>query len=111
MSKQNTDYSYEEFLAYVLIYAAHVDLDFSDEEKLVISANTGEETYKKVYADFKEVSDFTALQTIMSYKDKYYATEEEKEKLTFAVKQVFKADGDFSKLEKLVLNFVNRLVS
>lgn len=112
MSDQpSTNYTYDEFLAFVLIYAAHIDLDFTEEERLVIFANTSEEVFQKVNEDFKKVSDFEALQTIMSYKDKYYSTDKEKEKLSFAVKQVFKADGDFSKLEKLVLNFVQRLVS
>ncbi len=45
-------YSYNEFLGLLLIYVAHVDMDFSQEEKNLIKQKIGNQAMEKVLKDF-----------------------------------------------------------
>ena len=38
-------WSYNEFLAFLLIYIAHVDMEFAEEEKAMIKTKFGEDIY------------------------------------------------------------------
>lgn len=106
----NTSYSYNEFLAFVLIYASHVDLDYSEEEKDKIKSIVSISSYEKVYNDFINMSDYRSLQTIMDHKGLYFPTADRKEELLDKMKELFYADGDFSSIEKEMLHFLKKLL-
>ena len=104
------DYNYNEFLAFVLLYAAHVDIEYSDEEKAKVQALVNKNSYQKIYEDFNNMSDYAALQVIINYKGLYYPTAERKEELLSKIKELFYSDGDFSKMEKELLHFLTKLL-
>jgi hypothetical protein len=100
----------QEFLAFTLMYAAHVDIDFSEEEKEKIKSIVDEETYDKLYETFTGMSDYSALETILSYKGLYYPTHDRKNELLDQMKALFESDGDFSIMEKELLMFLEKLM-
>lgn len=107
---EEVKYSYNEFLGMLLIYVAHVDMDFSEDEKKLIKQKIGNQAMNKVLADFEEMSDFQAFQTILSYKGIYFPTAEQKEELLEDMKRLFLADGDYSTLEKETFHFLEKLM-
>src|SRR5690606_11681945 len=104
-----TKYSYNEFLGLMLVYVAHVDMEFSEDEKKLIKQKVGEQAMEKVITDFEEMSDFQAFQTILSYKGIYFPTAEQKRELLADMKALFLADGDYSTLERETYHFLEKL--
>jgi len=102
--------NYNEFLAFVLLYASHVDMEYSEDEKTMIQKLVSEKSYEKVYDAFNDMSDFAALQTIMDHKGLYYPTVEQKQEILDKMKELFYADGDFSSMEKELLFFLEKLL-
>ena len=82
-------WSYNEFLAFLLIYIAHVDMEFAEEEKAMIKTKFGEDIYEKMFAEFDTMSDYKAYETILSYKGVYFPTQEQKEEIIEKMKTLF----------------------
>ena len=105
-----TNLDFDEFLALLLIYASHADLDFSESEKEMIINRVSQEVFEEVYELFNGLTDYQALNLILSYKEIYFATEKEKNNLVKELTEIFNADGEFSPLEKELLQFLDRLM-
>ncbi|MBK8346774.1 MAG: hypothetical protein IPL08_03830 [Saprospiraceae bacterium] len=103
-------WSYNEFLAFLLIYISHVDMEFVDEEKAMIKKNVGEPTYSKMLEQFDAMSDFKAYQTILDYKGVYYPTHDRKNEVIEKMKDLFYADADFNIMERELLHFLDRMM-
>lgn len=106
----NLKWSYNEFLAFLLIYISHVDMDFSDEEKDYIRIRVGDETYNKMFVEFDSMTDFQALETILSYKGVYYPTPEQKQELIDKMIAIFNTDMNFNIMERGLLHFMERMM-
>lgn len=106
----NNTWNQDEFLAFTLLYAAHVDIDFSIEEKERITKLVNQETYDQLYAKFNDMSDYKALETILSYKGLYFPTPDRKRELLSQLQLLFESDGDFSVMEKGLLLFLEKLM-
>ncbi|MBK9257432.1 MAG: TerB family tellurite resistance protein [Saprospiraceae bacterium] len=103
-------WSFNEFLAFLLIYISHVDMDFADEEKTMIRKNLGEKTYDKMLTEFESMSDYKAYETILAYKGVYFPTVEQKAEIFEKIKDLCYADGDFNIMEKELLHFLERMM-
>ena len=69
---ETKEWNFDEFLAFLLIYASHADIDFSREEEERIKALVSNEIFEDIYAQFNVMTDYQALETILSYKDIYF---------------------------------------
>ncbi|MBK8625791.1 MAG: hypothetical protein IPN86_09595 [Saprospiraceae bacterium] len=103
-------WSYNEFLAFLLIYISQVDMEFAEEEKAMIRNKVGEQTYDKMVAEFEAMSDYKAYETILSYKGVYFPTIEQKNELIDKMKDLFHADADFNIMEKELLHFLDKMM-
>lgn len=104
------NWTYNEFLAFLLIYVSHVDMDFAEEEKMMIKKSVGEPTYTKMLAEFDAVSDYKAYQTILNYKPIHYPNPDQKEAIMGQIKDLFHADLDFNIMEKELLHFLEKMM-
>ncbi len=109
LSSDNLPLGKQEFEIYLLIYAAHVDYEFTDDEKDFIQKRTNRETFDKMYELFLETGDFASLKLILKYKDLYYREEEEQLRLFELLKDTFKIDGEFSRVERVFVSFFQRM--
>jgi len=103
-------WSYNEFLAFLLIYISHVDMEFAEEEKTMIKKNVGIPTYEKMLVEFESMSDYKAYETILSYKGVYFPTIDQKNELIEKMNDLFHADGDFNIMEKELLHFLDKMM-
>lgn len=107
---KNLDWNYTEFVTFLLIYAAHADVEFTDDERQHITAYAGPAVFEKMEAIFNDNTDIEVLQIIQSFKGVYYPTVAQKDELIARMIVLFEADGDHSHLEKNLTTFLKHLL-
>ena len=110
MLKQKNQWNYNDFLAYILLYAATIDMDVTVEEKEFLFSKIDKKKYEDVLYVFKKENDGERLKTIISFKDKFYKDDEAKDKLLRDIKEMFLTDQKFSPLEVAVYNGLRRII-
>ncbi len=110
--KENLDlWTYNDFLAFLLIYAASADFTITDEERTRLALDTGYDSYRKALPLFEALSDYERLQTILYFKPRYFATNEEVEKILQEVQDIYKADEKYSANEQNLLLLLRKVLS
>lgn len=104
------NWSYEEFLAFTMLYAASVDGVVTEEEEDLIREQLSEERFEAVKAVFDQCSDYKCINVILSHHDEYFATPEARERLLGHMREVFESDHRFSQLEHVVMDLFRRIV-
>ncbi|MBC8342930.1 MAG: hypothetical protein ISR55_02335 [Bacteroidetes bacterium] len=105
-----TNWTYDDFLAFALLYAANADIDIANKEKMLIIEKVGREKYALASQSFNKCNDYERLQLILSLKQRFYPNEEDKEKVIRNVKEMFLADGKFEHIEKNLLLSLRRFM-
>jgi hypothetical protein len=108
--KEEYKWNYSEFLGFLLIHASYADLEFTADEKELIQSKVGKETFEKMHAEYEELGDYEILQEILKYKGLYYPTEDRRNEVLAEINKLFKADGEFSKLEQNLSLFLTKLL-
>jgi hypothetical protein len=105
-----TDWSYAEFHAFVMLYAANADSRITPEELDLIRPTLPTEQYEAVQKVFKSCSDMVALDHILTYRDRYFPDTTAKKQLLADMEAIFKADHDFSPIERSVEHIFGRMI-
>lgn len=103
-------WTYKEFICFILIYASYEDLEFSEAEEKFIKEKTSVATFEKMHEIFKNAGQYECLSMILDLKDKFFNTETQKEDLLNILSKHFGADGEYSKLEKVLMGFLRNLL-
>lgn len=91
-------------LAYLLVYAANIDLNFSDEEKThQLSQFTDPEILEKAIKDFEADDELEKVKKVQSIIATYGNSENSKTELLNAVKGLMSADQDASAIEEALV--------
>ncbi len=110
MQTENTSWSYNEFLAFLMVYAAQMNLVLSEEELDFIKNKTGISNIDSIKARVESISDIEALDIIEVYRNQYLDTKEKQEKVRQDLEGLLKADTGHSQLEKVVIHLLERVV-
>jgi len=102
MSKPE-DWTQDQFYTFILIHAAHADLEICDTERSYISNKFGEEHFLNIENNYYGMGEYERLETILSCKTKFYNNKASKAKLLDEMHKMFKFDGAYTKLEKNTL--------
>ena len=105
-----TTVSKEVFQALLLIYASHTDLDFSTKEREQIVNSYGEDTFHSANSLYAQYREYELLKNICDLRHLYYPGSDGKNQILGMIKSHFKADGDFSKLERTQYNFLQMML-
>ena len=106
----STNWSYAEFHAFVMFYAANADGRVTSDETALIRAHMTEEQFKDIETAFKSNTDSTVLNHILTYRDRYFSTNADREKLLADMQAVFNADANFSIIERNVQRIFQRII-
>lgn len=106
----NTNWTREEFLAYVLLYAAHCNYFETKEEENYILSVIDKETYHKIHTEVVVDSDEDNLNKIQQYISNNKLSQEDKDNLIREIKKVFFADGYVDIMEKKVFNILKKII-
>ena len=100
----------KEFLCFLLIYASHIDYEFSKNEKDFILTKFDEDTFKQMEELFNSQGDYACLQLILSHRSLYFHSENQIQSLISLLKNLFSADGHYSRIEKNFLPFFLKMI-
>jgi ABC-type ATPase with predicted acetyltransferase domain len=101
----------EELMAYVLLYAAHSDLVEDNHERNIIADRVDRQTFQAIHDEFSADNDFQSIQKILASIEKHDYNKDEIEKMLIDIKALFYADGDFDIREHSMLMFLKRLLN
>jgi hypothetical protein len=102
MAEQKPDWTYNEFLAFILLYAAHADFDVTREEKEILFSKVGVDEYRSIKKSFDSKNDYERLQTIKLFREDYFSDDAGIEKLLSDLKELFLADEEYNSVENAV---------
>jgi hypothetical protein len=100
IKKSENNWSYEEFHAFVMLYAANADSHITVEEEDQIIPTLPKEQYENVKKFFKKCSDSEALDLILSYRERYFSTPKDRAEIITDMQRIYKADNIFSQIER-----------
>jgi len=103
------DYSLNDFLAYIMIYAADADFVITPEEETHIRTVVGDNAYNQMLDLFDSQND-KETQEFISMLRKQYVNEDSNKDLLKIVKEVFLVDGYFVASEKALYEALKHLV-
>jgi hypothetical protein len=109
-SKLPTTWSYPEFHAFVMLYAANADSHITDDEIALIRPTLLADQYQAVFEAFSQCSDMEALEHILTYRDRYFPSEAGRNQLLSDMETIFKADSNYSVIEKGFQRIFGRLI-
>jgi hypothetical protein len=106
----NNNWTKKEFLAYVLLYAAHCNFFETKEEENYILSKVDTATFHRIHTEVVIDSDEKCLSKIQIYLSENKINQKEKEALLREIKNVFFADGSVDVLEKKVFNILKKII-
>ncbi len=110
MQPDTTNLSYNEFLAFVMIYAASMDNSLTKEELSFIMQKTGASDVERIKAQVDGMADAESIELIDDYKKKYLAQPELVVKARRDLEGLLATPGQHSQLEKAVVHIIERLL-
>ncbi len=99
-----------QFETFLLVYAAHVDYNYSESEIEFILSNTNEETYHSMLDLYHSLSEYQGLKVILEHSKKDFILQSKQVELYDKIVSLFKADGDYSRAEKVFLSFLDKMM-
>lgn len=110
MQQTATHWTNDEFLAYTLLYSAHVDYFFDDEEKDLILSKINGNIYEDVLRELSKDNDYQSLQKILAYTQEHKFNNNEIDLLLYEIELLFMCDGEYDILEKnMMMNLTHLL--
>lgn len=100
-----------EYLAYILLYAANADFETDKEELEIIHETVSKEEFRRMKKAFDDASDTERLEVIVQYREVYSDLLNDTSVVTNQLKSIFKADDQYSAVEKAVFIFLKKLLN
>lgn len=106
----DTDWSREEFKAYLLLYAANANFFETEEEKETILSMVDPIVYKNIHKELDQDNDYQSIQKILHNIKKYNYSREFLNVLIKDIQTVFDANGEHDVLEDNMLLALKKLL-
>ncbi|NNK83526.1 MAG: hypothetical protein HKO92_10425 [Flavobacteriaceae bacterium] len=106
-----SNWTKEELVAYILLYAAHCNLEIDNHEKNVIISKVDMQTFQKVYDEFDKDNDYQSLQKIVSALEEEHYSKIELDILFEDIKKLFLSDGSYDTMERNLYSFLKNMLS
>lgn len=105
------NWTYDDFLAYLLIYASHADFKVSREEIAKIIGEVGRSEYNRISAIFDKQSDAERANTIAILGERFCTDADCRNKLIDELQELLFADEHYRTEEQAFFFGVKRLLS
>lgn len=107
---KRSDWSFEDYFAFFLVYAAEADLVVRPDERNLIVQKVGEERFKQFLSYYIELKDVDRINLVYEFKDRYCKTEEDSEKALASFKEVLTEDKEMSAQEQEIYLTVRKIL-
>ena len=109
MEAVNLTWSYDQFKAYILIFAAESNQIITDEEKDYIEAQLDTLLVQTIQKEINRDNDFQRIQKIMAYIEQNNLSKTDLDELLKEIYTVYQSDGKFDSVEQGVFQFLEKL--
>lgn len=103
------DWTRDELVAYILLYAANSDFKENNKERNVIISKVDIYTFQEIHDEFNNDNDYQGIQKIMASLKQHNYDHDDIEILLADIKTLFFADGDFNINERSLLKSLEHL--
>jgi hypothetical protein len=108
--KDVTKWSRDQYHSFILVYAAHADLQVNEQEKIFICEKVGKSDYRFAEDIYEENSDYENVQMVVEGRKHFYPSENDKKRLESEIKTLFAADHEYGTLEENLLMALHRVL-
>ena len=109
MEAVNPTWSYDQFKAYLLIFAAESNQVITTEEKDYIEAQFDSLLIKTIQKEIYKDNDFQRIQKIMAYIEQNNLSKTDLDELLKEIHTIYQSDGKFDSVEQGVFQFLEKL--
>jgi hypothetical protein len=102
--------NYNEYLAYLLLYAAHADFIVQEEELAIITALVGKPEFDHIAKAFENENDEGRLEVILQGKKQHIDPLADKSIILQHLKDIFIADNEYQAVEKEMFLYLRKLL-
>ena len=99
----------DEFLAYLLIYAAQINQIETEEEKEFIESRFDSKILKKVYKEINSDNDYQRIQKVMVYTYQENYLSKDLDNLLKEIKELLLCDGRFDATEQALYYYLKKI--
>jgi len=100
--------SHEEYLAFLLLYAAYADLELNREETEEILDCIDKDVFRETRRYFLSLNDKARLDVILGLKETYLGTKAQVDAALSGIKELFLCDHGMLPVEQFYYNFLER---
>ena len=108
MENIRISWSKDEFIAYLLIYAAQINQIETEEEKEFISSKIDSQTLKKIYKEINNDNDYQRIQKVMVYTYQENYVSQDLDNLLREIKELLLCDGKFDVTEQALYHYLKK---
>ena len=105
-----TNWTEEEFKAYLLIYASESNYEVTIEEKELIDFSFDEQIIDKIKSEVNNLNDYQKSQIIVEYIKLKKYDQNRLDKLLDEVKNMYEIDGQFDLYEQSIFKMLKKLL-
>lgn len=99
-----------ELIAYILLFAANSDFKESNEEKNIIISKVDMETFQKIHSEFEQDNDYQALQKIQEGLEIHEFSSRQMNQLLIEIKLLLNSDQEYNILERNMMLFLKKIL-
>ena len=109
-SKISKDWSYNHFVAFLLLYGAYADLEYSSREKKLILHHVGKDVLDDVEPQFDVMSEYEQLSLLNHLSKKYITSSQDRQKVKTLLRELWQSDGEVTFLESNLGAFLDKFL-
>ena len=103
------DWTRDELVAYILLFAANSDFKENNRERNIILSKVDVYTFQEIHDEFNNDNDYQGIQKILASLKQHNYDKDDINVLLADIKTLFFSDGDFNINEQIMLQSLNRL--
>lgn len=113
MQIDDSKWTYNEFLAFLMLYAAASNMELTNEEIAFIQQRTGIADIERIKNVVDSVPDFEVLDIVEDYRRMYLDTPEKEEKVRQDLEDLLKTQNSYTRfhqLENAIVHILERII-
>ena len=111
MGNIRISWSKDEFIAYLLIYAAQINQVETEEEKEFIESRIDSQILKKIHKEINNDNDYQRIQKVMVYTYQENYLSQDLDNLLKEIKELLLCDGKFDVTEQALYHYLKKIFS
>ncbi len=100
MNENILNWNAHEFKVYLLLFAANADFELTKEEKESILLKATKTEYQHIHKIFEKDTDIERIETILSFREQFFNTEKNAEKIIAEIFKFLNSTGEFNTNEE-----------